>query len=73
VTGDDISDDEARAIHELNRLAARWPRTLTLVSMGGSLAVIRTGDPRYGARHPGDRQDAIIENIDGIPNDGGGW
>jgi hypothetical protein len=73
----DLTDDERRAIASLNRLAKRWPRTLTLVSMGGGLYVIRSDDERFHVEHDGlnglTRADAIIDTILGIPNDGGDW
>jgi hypothetical protein len=64
---------ECAAIEALQRLAKRWPQTLTLVSMDGALHVIHTGDERYGLSFGPDRQQAIIADIDGIPNDGGAW
>jgi hypothetical protein len=73
----DLTDEEQRAIDSLKRLAKRWPRTLKLVSMDGSLAVILNGDPRYDFDHGtgsgAERQQCIIADIEGIPNDGGEW
>jgi hypothetical protein len=72
--GDSLTVDEAKAIRDLRRLARRWPRSLTLASMGGSLVVFHTGDDRWGASLPGERAEAILaENFIGIPNDGGDW
>lgn len=71
--GDELTPDEARAIASLERLAKRWPQTLTLMSMGGSLCVKHTGDPRTDARTSLGRADVVLANIDGIPNDGGDW
>jgi hypothetical protein len=70
-----LSGPELRAIGELQRLARRWPHSLTLVSMDGNLHVIRTGDPRYHSegRDGAQRQESVIADIDGIPNDGGAW
>ncbi len=68
-----LSDTERKAIMSLHRLAKRWPRTLTLASIGGTLYVIRTGDPRYGSADNIERGEAVIQAILGIPNDGGDW
>ena len=68
-----LSDAERKAIMSLHRLAKRWPKTLTLVSMGGTLHVIRTGDSRFGAERNVERAEAVIQTIDGIPSDGGDW
>lgn len=71
----DLTDPELRAIGELQQLAKRWPKSLTLVSMDGGLAVIRTGDPRFDfdGGNAMERQQSIIAHVYGIPNDGGGW
>lgn len=71
--GDRLTLGEATAIRQLRLLARRWPQTLKLVSMDGNLHVIRTSDPRYGLSFGPDRQEAIVADIDGIPNDGGAW
>lgn len=70
---DELTDPERKAISSLQRLARKWPRSLTLVSMGGALAVIRTGDPRFLEDGPLERHEAILEDINGIPNTGGDW
>lgn len=70
---DELTGPERNAIAALQRLAKRWPRSLKLVSMDGALAVIRNGDPRYGASGGVERQECIIAHVDGIPNDGGAW
>ncbi|WP_251151355.1 hypothetical protein [Cellulosimicrobium sp. Marseille-Q4280] len=70
---DDLTADERRAIASLQRLARRWPRTLTLASMGGDLAVVRTGDPRFLGEDSAARQEAIVADVRGIPNTGGDW
>lgn len=68
-----LSDRERKAIMALHRLAARWPKTLKLVSMGGTLYVVRVGDERlYDVDHAVCEQ-AVIQTFDGIPNDGGDW
>lgn len=69
----DLSPDETSAIRGLQRLARRWPRSLTLASMGGSLVVVRTGDDRFVDGDALERQDAVLADIEGIPNTGGDW
>jgi hypothetical protein len=71
--GEPVTAEEHRAIQSLHRLAKRWPRSLTLVSMGGSLHVIHTGDPRYGELAAEPRGDSVLDTFQGIPNDGGDW
>lgn len=72
--GDELTKEEAAAIAALRRLDARWPSSLTLASMGGSLVVFHTGDPRWGAFAGVDRAEAVLaEHFSGIPNDGGDW
>lgn len=69
-----LTPEERNAIASLRRLAKRWPRTLTLASMDGSLVVYRTGDERFDDLDGGDRTDAVIaDDFHGIPNTGGGW
>jgi hypothetical protein len=64
--------DEQLAIAALKRLAKRWPQSLMLFSASGSLCVMPN-------KHAGDHGDigrdssAVIEIIQGIPNDGGDW
>ena len=68
---------ERATIGALQRLAKHWPRTLMLVSMDGGIQVVRTG--AYHAAHDAggtgaERQQACVQaDVDGIPNDGGGW
>lgn len=68
-----LNDDERKAIAALKRLAARWPRTLTLASMGGGLYVL----PTHGHDLPGGQgvdPDSVIEFLGtDIPNTGGDW
>lgn len=68
-----LSTTERKALIALHNLSKRWPKTLTLISMGGTLHVVRTGDPRLNEPYSQDRQHAIIQTFDGIPNDGGDW
>lgn len=67
-----LTDEERNAIASLRRLAKRWPRSLTLASMDGSLVVFRTGDPVFdGDTNRGEC--VIADDFAGIPNEGGGW
>jgi hypothetical protein len=63
---------EWAAIEALQRVAKRWPPTLTLLSIDGGLSVIHTADLDYiiGSNDP-ERHDRVLANIEGIPNDGG--
>lgn len=72
-SSDDLTPEEASVVRSLQRLAKRWPRSLTLVSMGGALSVIHTRDCRFDAGGGMERQEAILADIDGIPNTGGDW
>lgn len=57
---------ERRAIASLERLARKWPHTLTLVSAAGTLLVTKSTD------HPGEGLLASrVHAVYGIPNDGG--
>lgn len=69
----ELTDEEERAIAALQRVARRWPQSLTLVSMGGSLSVIRTDDERFDSSSTAERGEAVVVDIYGIPNDGGDW
>jgi hypothetical protein len=76
--GEQVATDWERAvILELQTLAPNWPPTVMLVSMDGGLSVVRTDAYRRGfdANLNGARRQAtcVLANIDGIPNDGGGW
>ena len=68
----DLAEEERKAIASLKRLAARWPRTLTLMSMSGTLVVVRSDDGRLNAEGPV-RGESVIDTVHGIPNDGGDW
>jgi hypothetical protein len=71
--GSELTEDEARAVRSLDRLARRWPQTLKLVSMSGSLHVIHSADERFGSEVSTERGEAVLHTIHGIPNDGGDW
>jgi hypothetical protein len=66
-----LTAEESTTIASLRRLALRWPRTLMLASMDGELVVIRNDDARMDGSAID--QDAIVAEIKGIPNTGGGW
>jgi hypothetical protein len=69
------TEDERRAIESLQRLARRWPDTLYLASMGGSLHVMRKGlDGEHVEVGPGDGLDPrfSMATVD-IDNTGGDW
>jgi hypothetical protein len=70
---DELTPDEVRAIQALERLSKRWPRSLTLMSMGGGLCVKHTGDPRFDEAFSVDRAGCVLYSFVGIPNDGGDW
>lgn len=69
---DDLTPEEASVVRSLQRLAKRWPQSLTLVSMGDTLSVIHTRDRRYDA-DGWVHHEAVLADIDGIPNTGGDW
>lgn len=68
-----VTPEEESAIKSLKRLARKWPKTLRLVSMGGQLHVVHTNDERMQSEDSIERGEAVIEDIHGIPNDGGDW
>lgn len=70
---DETTAEEDRAISSLQGLAKRWPQSLMLVSMAGSLAVVHTLDPRFDADSSLERTQAVVADIRGIPNTGGDW
>lgn len=66
-----LTIEEERAIASLRRLAKTWPRTLKLFSAAGSLIVIPNDDTIWDESGERLREDAVLETITGIPNDGG--
>lgn len=70
---DVITAREAKAIASLKRLARAWPDSLRLISMDGALHIIHTDDPRFHDEGFTERQESIIADISGIPNEGGAW
>lgn len=74
MSGDELTAEEHAAIVTLQHLARRWPKSLTLFSWSGSLAVLHTADrERLTDEHVSQvgKCDLILAFIDGIPNDGG--
>ena len=68
-----LTDDERNAISALRRVSRRWPRTLTLASMGGALVVVSTDDVDFQDGTGPERSEGVHAYIDGIPNTGGDW
>lgn len=69
------TNEERRAIATLKRLAKRWPKSLWLFSASGSLMVMRARqDGRHALLSNGSvDQDYIVDQVNGISNDGGDW
>lgn len=67
----EVTDEERRAVESLEHLAARWPESLTLLAMEGTLVVVLSEDYAAGPVHRPDG--AIVRTVRGIPCDGGGW
>lgn len=59
----ELTSDEHRAVRSLKRLAKTWPSTLKLFSWSGTLVVMDA--------HMETGQNAVLDHITGIPNDGG--
>lgn len=68
-----VTEEERKAIAALKRVARRWPRSLTVASMAGTLVIVHTGDPRFDHEDNVIRNEATLDYIDGIPNTGGDW
>jgi hypothetical protein len=65
------TDEEARAVASLRRLAKRWPQSLMLFSWSGSLCVVKLNEDGSSPLSGPDPNSAIMEHIHGITNDGG--
>jgi len=65
-----MTAEEVAAVNALKRLAKRWPPTLLLMSMDGSLVVVHADDERLNSEN---REGVVLDRIVGIPSDGGGW
>ena len=63
----DLSGRERRAIAVLHGLSTAWPSTLKLVSIDGTLHVVRAHDPRYALSGS---STAFLGTFEGIPSDG---
>jgi len=70
---EELTTEEAAAIRSLQRLAKKWPKNLRLISMAGSLFVVRAGDGRFHSDSTYERSESVIADIHGIPNTGGDW
>lgn len=68
-----LTEEERKAIESLNRLARRWPRSLTLASMGGSLVVVRSDDRAFSDGEGPGRSEGVLWSSTAIPNTGGDW
>ena len=68
----ELTRKEKTAIRRLHKLADYWPESLTLFSWDGNLHIYIT-DEIGEAMDSGNAafEDAIIDTVDGIPNDGG--
>jgi hypothetical protein len=70
---DEFTAEELAAIRSLERLGRKWPKTLALMSMNGTLLVIHTSDrSRVAETFAGDGE-MLSASIPGITNDGGDW
>jgi len=57
-TGDElgmVTDAERKAIQAIKHLGRRWPQTIALLSMNGSLYVVHTDDKRLDGDSTADR------------------
>lgn len=71
-----LRPEERQAIRSLERLQQRWPPSLWLAAMDGSLYVMRkdaNGERVVHAASGRIDQAGIVASIDGIEADGGGW
>ena len=68
-----LTKEEKNAISTLKRLAKKWPPNLWLFSANGSLLVMRYNEHGEQAMLPNYcvDQEYIVDDIQGIPNDGG--
>jgi hypothetical protein len=68
-----LTAEEEKALRSLKTLAMKWPQSLELMSMSGSLSVVFARDPRMSEDDSIVRQESVIATVYGIPNDGGDW
>lgn len=71
-----LSPEEQRAIHDLEQIAEKWPKTLWLYATGHSLHVMKLNEQGKRAVLPGHvagyDSGYVVSDIE-IPNDGGDW
>jgi hypothetical protein len=78
---DDLTPEEASAIRALDRLANRWPESLMIASMAGTLCVLRCNEdgstPMSGTNPSADSfgldREAVVYTTNAIHNTGGDW
>jgi len=69
----DLTKEEEKAIKSLQRVAAKWPKSLWLYSASGSLEVMKKeGGDAAMTNSGGIDPDYMVGHID-IENDGGDW
>jgi hypothetical protein len=70
----DLTAKERKAIGDLKRVAATWPKSLWLFSASGTLCVMMKDADGERVRHPAGNVDAawVADDIR-IENDGGDW
>jgi hypothetical protein len=69
--GRPLTAKERKAIADLQKLADRWPKSLTLFSWSGSLVIFKTDEWEARGFEYEDANDYTVDHINGIPNDGG--
>lgn len=67
-SGDELTYEEKWAIASLQRIAKRWPQSLTLLVSDFDLVIIRSGEP--GMDLDLNKQE-VLASIKGIPNNAG--
>ena len=68
-----MTPEEMRSVRALARVASRWPRSITLASMGGALVVVHTNDDAFQDGEGPERSERVLAHITGVPNTGGDW
>lgn len=71
----ELTKEEQNAIHSLERLAKRWPKTLWLFSASGTLEVykLRGEGEQVHVSNGSVDPNYCVTTIHGIPNDGGDY
>lgn len=67
----DLTDEERKAVLAFARLCEKWPASLGLYSMAGTLYVMR--EPSKCLRNGGLDPAGIVWSTTKIKNDGGDW